>query len=393
MFNNSIQYPHANFVSHSEERAVCKRAAVFLFFLLFAFFTGAMRAGGVESGVKVMRVEVGKGRAAIEVWIGQGIAEGVLPGMKFDIIHAGTRVGGIEVAVAGAHSAKGVFSSGCDKCVPMPGDSALLNSGSFFGSMTPPIVVPGTDKKPKKGSVDDFESLKMAFGLFMNGKPGLEPGDEDEPSPPLWPKETVLPSCPPAPPDNETALAVELKSDLFLESGDMVRVDGWPPHSPFCPTVDDRGYLWFPGVGPMLVRGKTVMRMETALRERLAAKGLQASPTLTPMHGTVAASEIFVLGEVANPGMYEFNTAVTVEESISKAGGAAPDSNGTAVVVARDETGQLKSTFVKLPAAGVTGTDVIPCVDESACRAFIFLPSSPEHLEAFFKEVLPYIEE
>lgn len=389
-------------ISEKREKKTLIAAVSLIFLSVFPVFAASKDEPASADGLVAHVSQVGdqEKSAAPDVWIDRGIRDGVMPGMKFEIIHIDKLVGEVEIQVSAEHVARGAFAGACEGCRPAVGDAATRAAAGSFRIPPPPIVVPGQGRKPGPGGGDDFKPLSAVFALFMNS-PQSEAGfaTETEPAPdegpPLWPKEAAPPSCPQSVLAGGGEFDADLKSEFYLEPGDTLRVDGWPPLSPFCPAVDKSGYLFLPEIGPVRADRKTVTALELAIRDKLARKGITARPTLTPV--SVAASEVvvFVLGEAANPGRYEFGEGVTVADAVRAAGGATQASNGTAAVI-QDVSRMWEASYIELaapgekqPAAASDAQDT----GEPITRGVIFLPSSREHLEAFFREVLPYLNE
>lgn len=381
-------------------------AAVSLIFLsAFSAFAVSKDEPASTDGLIAHVSQVGdqEKSAAPDVWIDRGIKDGVMPGMKFEIIHIEKLVGEVEIQVSAEHVARGAFAGACEGCRPAVGDAATRAAAGSFRIQPPPIVVPGQGRKPGPVGGDDFKPLSAAFALFMNS-PQSEAGfaTETEPAPdegpPVWPKEPPPPpSCPQSVLAGGGEFDADLKSEFYLEPGDTLRVDGWPPLSPFCPAIDKSGYLFLPEIGPVRAVRKTVTALELAIRDKLARKGITARPTLTPVIGASGGAGgvvVFVLGEAANPGRYEFGEGVTVADAVRAAGGATQASNGTAAVI-RDVSRTWEASYIKIAAPGEKQPAAEDTTDagEPITRGVIFLPSSREHLEAFFREVLPYLNE
>jgi protein involved in polysaccharide export with SLBB domain len=361
-------------------------------------------AGAVNvNSARVTRVEFTHSGAP-DVWIDQGVMRGIIPAMSLEVISGNKVVGRIEIVKADSQAAIGAFSGACRMCLPKVGDSVKLSGKSFSLIPPAPINVPNAKTRLGAGTAADDEKLQASFRDFMSGKvslavetePTLEPGpDLPDPTP-----KRELPRCPEATSvvDNNggeqesqatSGLDEDIKAGYYLEHGDRVRIEGWPPYSPFCPAVDMNGYIRLPDVGMLAAARRTPASLETALRQKLAARGIAASPVLIPIPAEAmpATSEFFILGEVAGPGYYEFDTGVTtVEKAVEIAGGTLAESDGTAIVV-DDLSKKWALRLVKLKEAHPAGQP------EVGDRAVIFLPASREHLEQFIRDVLPYLSE
>ncbi len=379
---------------------------------------------------RVLRVSFTAAGAPPEIWIDQGINSGVIPSMSLEIISRNRVIGHIEVVKTDSGRSLGVFSGACHACVPQVGDLVRLGGRPFSKIPPAPINVPTPGNRPGlKGG--NFAELDESFRLFMAGKvlPEVEPTLEPLPDLPDPTPARTLPNCPEgisamdSPSGGYAEIDISMDEDIkagyFLEHGDRLRVENWPPYSPFCPMVDIKGYIRFPDVGLISATKRTVASLELFLRNKLKVKNIDVQPVLIPVPaGAVPLpTEFFILGEVVKPGYYEFDTQeTTVSKAVNMAGGVASDSDGTAVVV-DDLSRKWEFRLVKLselnkePAdksnpASMTAREIeemspdeilntkIGSADPEIVhdRSVIFLPASREHLEQFIRDVLPYLE-
>lgn len=394
-------------VEHERLAGLVRPAAIAFIAILLIFAATAAR-GAEEVVARVVKVDSGSAGGFQTVSINHGVKRGVIPGMKFDISRGGVPIGSIDIVKSEAERSMGVFKPACAKCRAEIGDLAAL-SGKSFSLIPPPILVPVGKKRPGAGPDPGFEALQTSFRQFMSGKPPVQTYQDLEQAtdlPDPTPKRS-LPACPPQT-DIVEEYDEDIKAGYFLEHGDHVRVEDWPPYTPFCPVVDMNGYIRMPEAGLISTRKRTPAALEIALREKLAALGSDAKPVIIPIPAGYMPQpiEFFILGEVFSPGHYEFDSAdMTVRRAVEIGGGSTTSSDGTAIVVddlskkwefrlvRLKEAGQGTPPQQMYPSepAGQPSPPSNPLDDTVRDRAVIFLPSSREHLEQFIREVLPYL--
>jgi polysaccharide export outer membrane protein len=112
--------------------------------------------------------------------------------------------------------------------------------------------------------------------------------------------------------------------------------------------VEADGTLSFPLIGRVKVGGLSVRGVEDELRSRLA-KGYLTDPNVSVTVEQYRSQQIFVMGEVKQPGTLQFTGAMTVIEALARAG-SLTDHAGSDIVVVRP-SGEPPSTAT-LPASG-----------------------------------------
>ena len=83
--------------------------------------------------------------------------------------------------------------------------------------------------------------------------------------------------------------------------------------------VGDDGNVALPLLGDVHVAGMTTTQVDRLLESQLAAKGLIRNPSVSTE--VVRYRPIYVLGEVARPGQYEFHPNMTLLSAVAIAGG------------------------------------------------------------------------
>lgn len=156
-------------------------------------------------------------------------------------------------------------------------------------------------------------------------------------------------------------------------------VNGFDPQE-ISQTVTPSGEIRLPRIGSIQAQGLTVeeLKQEINLRYDQVVGGLEVEPSLQAQ----APHNIFVLGEVFNPGRYELdNTPTTALGAIALAGGHIPGANLRQVVIfRRGENWEMLSTLLDLRGA-ILGREAHPA-DEIWIRDgdVIILPSAPIRL-------------
>lgn len=153
-------------------------------------------------------------------------------------------------------------------------------------------------------------------------------------------------------------------------------------------TVTPSGEIRLPRVGSIQAQGLTLeeLKQEINIRYDETVGGLEVEPSLQSQ----APHNVFVLGEVAQPGRFGLdNTPTTVLGAIAMAGGHVPGANLRQVVVfRRGDNWELLSTLLDLRGA-ILGREAHPA-DEIWVRDgdVIILPSTPIRLfDNFVRQV------
>lgn len=108
-----------------------------------------------------------------------------------------------------------------------------------------------------------------------------------------------------------------------LGAGDEVRVSipGLTPadadNSSY--VINDRGQIALPVLGDVPASGKTVPELQASIAQELTQRQLLNSPTVSVQ--PVKLRPFYVLGEVKNPGEYQYRAGMSVLAAVSVAGG------------------------------------------------------------------------
>jgi polysaccharide export outer membrane protein len=103
-------------------------------------------------------------------------------------------------------------------------------------------------------------------------------------------------------------------------------------------TVTQDGSIAFPLLGAVPAAGKTVTELEQELERRLNAHYL-VSPHVRVTRVEVKSQQIFILGEVKNPGAYPLTRETTLLEALTLAGDFTPDADPQKIELFRQGLG------------------------------------------------------
>ncbi len=111
--------------------------------------------------------------------------------------------------------------------------------------------------------------------------------------------------------------------DYKIGSEDVLDVIVWKnPDLSKVVSVRPDGKISLPLIGDVVVEGLTVAQVKQDLEARL--KEFKETPNVSVVVQQVNSYGIYVLGEVAKPGLYKMKTFTTVLQAISTAGGFTP---------------------------------------------------------------------
>jgi len=100
------------------------------------------------------------------------------------------------------------------------------------------------------------------------------------------------------------------------------------------------GRISAPLVGEVEVSGRTPVEVQQAIEERLASF-LTARPTVTVIVSEVNSRKVYILGQVAAPGVFDLRRSLSVLQAIALAGGLTEFADqGGIVVISRPLGGQ-----------------------------------------------------
>lgn len=132
-------------------------------------------------------------------------------------------------------------------------------------------------------------------------------------------------------------------SEYRIGVEDLLEIAVWkePQLSTTAPVRPD-GKITVPVAGEIAAAGKTPKELEALLAEKLATR--IASPTVSVVVKEVNAARVFVLGEVAKPGVYPMRGSMTVVQALAVAGGMTEFADKDDIVILRrgDNGGQTR---------------------------------------------------
>ena len=97
-------------------------------------------------------------------------------------------------------------------------------------------------------------------------------------------------------------------------------------------SVSSQGEITFPLIGLVKVAGLTLTEVESALRKRLA-DGIFADPQVSVVVNEYRSQEVFVVGEVRQPGSYPISGELTLIEALARAGSTNAGAGDEVVIV------------------------------------------------------------
>lgn len=151
---------------------------------------------------------------------------------------------------------------------------------------------------------------------------------------------------PPTPPEMGELRPSERVQASTLEIGDIfdVRVYGEKELSGSFRVGAD-GTIRFPLINEIHVQGHTPEAVADLLRKRLS-DGFIRAPQVVVFVKEFRSKKIFVLGEVAKPGTFPYETGMNIVQAITMAGGLGPLSSANRTVLTRVENDQEQRIVV-----------------------------------------------
>ena len=150
--------------------------------------------------------------------------------------------------------------------------------------------------------------------------------------------------------------AMPVSDDYIIGPGDEVRVLMWGRlDSAYALTVDNEGIINFPKIGPLTVAGLTYGETKELIGQKTEAiTGVNVHISM----GKLRTIQVFVLGEVRNPGVVTVSSLATIANALLMSGG--PTSLGSLRHVQLKREGEVISTidFYDFLLKGDTSSDV-----------------------------------
>jgi protein involved in polysaccharide export with SLBB domain len=104
-----------------------------------------------------------------------------------------------------------------------------------------------------------------------------------------------------------------------LRSGDIVKVTVFGQPDLSGEYRVNEGFVAMPLSGAIHAEDTTARDLEKRIEKYLVDEGFLLEPRVSVE--IVSAGHFYILGEVANPGWYQFNTGLTIKQAIALAGG------------------------------------------------------------------------
>jgi polysaccharide export outer membrane protein len=115
-------------------------------------------------------------------------------------------------------------------------------------------------------------------------------------------------------------------------------------------TVEADGTLAFPLLGRVAAGGLSVRAIEDKVRERLLAAGYLNDPKISVVVDQYRSQQIFVMGEVKQPGSLQFTGSMTLIEALARAG-STTERAGMEAVIVRSASGSASGAPAQNPNA------------------------------------------
>ena len=122
--------------------------------------------------------------------------------------------------------------------------------------------------------------------------------------------------------------------------------------------IEADGTLAFPLLGRVMAGGMSIRAVEDKIREGLG-NGFLTDPQVTVTVEQYRSQQIFVMGEVRQPGSLQFTGAMTLIEALARAG-SVTETAGAEVVIVRSPSGAAQASApAPPPASGAAHPDTI----------------------------------
>lgn len=145
---------------------------------------------------------------------------------------------------------------------------------------------------------------------------------------------------PPSPRQATTGTAIALPDTATYVIGpeDVLSITVWKEEGLARQVrVRPDGRISFPLVGDIQAAGLTVVQLQVDLTNRLSS--LVTAPAVSVIVDEINSYKVYVVGEVARPGLLPTKAPVTVLQALSLAGGLKEFADGSNIVVVRQVSG------------------------------------------------------
>jgi len=131
--------------------------------------------------------------------------------------------------------------------------------------------------------------------------------------------------------------SMPVSNDYIIGPGDEIKVLMWGRlDASYSLTVDNEGTINFPKIGPLTVAGLTFEEVKNLIsRKAEAITGVNVNVSM----GRLRTIQVFVLGEVKDPGVYTVSSLATIANALLSSGG--PTSLGSLRMVSLKRNGKV----------------------------------------------------
>lgn len=137
-------------------------------------------------------------------------------------------------------------------------------------------------------------------------------------------------------------------SDYRVGDGDVLQVTVYDhPDLSTVVRVANDGSINFPLVGQMRIGGMTVGEVSNRLARTLS-QGYIVNPQVSVFVQEFRSKKVTIVGQIANPGLYQLTGPTSLLQLISKAGGLKPDAGDKIVLKRRSVNGEEEVTIDRL---------------------------------------------
>lgn len=137
----------------------------------------------------------------------------------------------------------------------------------------------------------------------------------------------------------------DIEDEVRLAAGDSLSIKVWgQPDLNEQVTLDLKGNMYYPLIGKVKARGRTLEELRGTLTEKLAVYYIEPQVSVMPVN--LAGQSYYILGEVKNPGKFVIKARITVFEAAAAAGGTNDDAGDVAVLFRKRKN---KLLLISLP--------------------------------------------
>lgn len=146
-------------------------------------------------------------------------------------------------------------------------------------------------------------------------------------------------------------------NNYVLDTGDEIKIVVYDEPDLMVETViNDDGFINFPLIGSVSVKGKTTSQVQQVIH-----KGLLGDYLLNPsvQVDIVAYRPFYIHGEVNKPGAYPYQPGMRIDQAVSLAGGLTERASIKKIYIKKAITNDVTKESVKLTTAISAGDTII----------------------------------